>query len=142
MNSTVKAVVFWLVIMVSAFLSWQSVKTGQNVQVAPEISYSDFISQIEAGSVSKVTISGTHVNGQYRDGRSFGVTTSASPDGMLKTLHEKNVEIWFKDTTATSGPAWLLNLAPLILLAALWFFMIRQMKQRQNQTQIRDNYPR
>ncbi len=33
-----------------------------------------------------------------------------------------------RDASSGSWPSWLLNLAPLILLAALWFFMIRQMQ--------------
>jgi len=50
---------------------------------------------------------------------------------MLETLHHNNVEIWFTDTAEPTSPTWLLNIAPLILLAALWFFMIRQMKRGQ-----------
>lgn len=142
MNSTVKTVVFWLVIGVSAFLLWQVVKAGPNEQHVPDISYSEFLSQVEAGSVRKVTISGNHVNGQYRDGRPFQVRTSTSQEGMIKVLLEKNVEIWFKDGSETSWSGGLLNIAPLILLAALWFFMIRQMRQRPNQSQADSNYPR
>jgi cell division protease FtsH len=134
-NSNVKNVVFWLVIVISAFLLWQVVKSGQGAPRATEISYSEFLTQVETGNVQKVTISGTQVNGQYREGRSFRVTAPASQEAMLKALHDKNVEIWFRGTNEGSGPAWLLNVAPLILLAALWFFMIRQMKQRQNRVQ-------
>src|SRR5207245_8371892 len=45
-----------------------------------------------------------------------------------KTLRDKSVNITIKDISNGSWPTWLLNLAPLILLAALWFFMIRQMQ--------------
>jgi cell division protease FtsH len=141
-DPSVKKVVFWLVIVISAFLLWQSVRTGPNQQRIQEISYSEFLSQVDSGNVSKVTILGTHVNGQYRDGQSFQVTAPSSQEGMIRALREKNVEIWFKDTSNGGWPAWLLNLAPLILLAALWFFMIRQMKQRQNPSQTNSNYPR
>jgi len=44
MNQTIKTVVFWCVIMLSAFLLWQVVKSGQNQQRTPEISYSEFLS--------------------------------------------------------------------------------------------------
>jgi cell division protease FtsH len=138
-QSTIKTVVFWAVIVVSAYLLWQVVKSGGNVQ-APEISYSEFLSQTESGNVGKVTISGTHITGIYRDSRTFRVTAPTSQEGMLQTLHQKNVEIWFRDSAEGNWPSWLLNLAPLILLAALWFFMIRQMKQRRPQTQI-NNQP-
>ena len=141
-NSNIKNAVFWLVIVMSAFLLWQVVRSGQSTPTSPEISYSEFLTQIEAGNVQKVTISRTQVHGQYRDGRSLRVTTPASQEGMVRTLHEKNVEIWFKDTPEGGAAAWLLNLAPLILLAALWFFMIRQMKQRQSRAQSTADFSR
>ena len=130
MSQTVKNVVFWLVIMLSAFLLWQVVKSGGGDQRTPETSYSEFLSQAEGGNVTKVTISRTRITGMYRDGRPFQVVAPTSQEGMLQTLHHNNVEIWFSDTATGDWPTWLMNLAPLILLAALWFFMIRQIKQR------------
>jgi len=142
MNSNVKNLVFWLVILISAFLLWQTVKSGQRPQAVPEISYSDFLTQIEAGTVGKVTISGTHIDGQYRDGRAFRLIASASQEGMIRSLRDKNVEIWFRNSAETGWPASLLNIAPLILLAALWFFMIRQMRLRQNRAEKTTDFPR
>jgi cell division protease FtsH len=127
-NATVKTFVFWLVICLSAFLSWQVVKARPEQKI-PEISYSAFLSQVEADNVAKVTVSKNQVNGTYRDKSSF---TVISQEEMLQTLRQKNVEIWVRDASQGDWPTWLLNLAPLVLLAALWFFMIRQMKQRQS----------
>ena len=136
MDQTVKAVVFWLVIAVSAYLLWQVVKAAPNQQKTPEISYSAFLSQVDAGNVVKVTISGSQVFGWSRDNSSFRVTAPTSQEGMLQALRQKSVEIWFKDTADGGWPAWLLNLAPLVLLAALWFFMVRQMQQRQSRNSV------
>ena len=135
MKSTIKTVVFWSVIVVSAFLMWQVVKNGSNQQQTPEISYSEFLSQVEAGNVARVTISQNEVYGAYGDRSSFRVIGPAGQEGMLQLLRQKNVEIWFRNTSGGSWPAQLLgSWAPLILLAALWFFMIRQMQQRRPQT--------
>jgi len=134
MDPSVKNLVFWLVIILSAVLLWQVVKGGDTPQI-PEISYSEFLSQVDAGNVSKVSIAGNRVTGTYRDARTFRVVAPASQDGMLQTLRQKNVEIWFKDAGDAGGwPQWILNLAPLILLAALWFFMIRKIQQKKMQT--------
>src|ERR1700733_6823159 len=95
-DQTIKTIVFWCVIMISAFLLWQLVKGGQNQQKTPEISYSQFLTQVESGSVAKVTIYGSVVKGTYRDGSSFQVTAPASQDAMVQTLRQKNVEVWFK----------------------------------------------
>ena len=78
MNSNVKTVAFCAVIMVSAFLLWQAVKSDKNGARPPEISYSEFLSQVEAGSISKVVIGKAKIDGQYRDGRSFRVTGPSS----------------------------------------------------------------
>ena len=48
---------------------------------------------------------------------------------MIKTLRDKGVSMNIRDITSGSWPLQLLGTwAPLILLAALWFFMIRQMQ--------------
>lgn len=142
MNSSVKSVLFWLVIVTTGFLLWQTVKSGERPPSSIEISYSEFLNQTESGNIQKVVISGTRVDGQYRDGRSFRLTAPASQDGMLRALHDKSVEIWFTGEADGSRSAWLLNIAPLVLLAALWFFMIRQMKQRQTEAKLPGDFPR
>ena len=57
MHSTIKTVVFWGVIVFSAFLLWQTVAAKPSARSVPEISYSEFLTQVESGSVIKVTIS-------------------------------------------------------------------------------------
>jgi cell division protease FtsH len=129
MNQTLKTLVFWLVIVVSAFLLWQVVRTGSANQNVPEISYSEFLSRIANGQVSRVTIVGSEVRGLDTKGGSFRVIVSAaSQSTMLEALQQKGAEIWFRDASQGGWPNWIMNLAPLALLAALWFFMIRQMQ--------------
>ena len=131
MGNTIKTLVFWIVIAVSALLLWQVVKNGsQNTQQVPEISYSQFLSQVDSGNVGKVRIAGSSGKGTHSDGSRFRVILPASQEQMLETLRQKNVEIWYSADTSSAN--WWVNLAPLALLAALWFFMIRQMRSRAN----------
>src|SRR5579864_8255365 len=67
-----------------------------------------------------------------RDGGAFRVIVPASQEQMLEALRQKQVEVWYADKPDQSLANWLMNLAPLALLAALWFFMIRQMRSRSN----------
>ncbi len=129
MNSTVKTVVFWLVIVLSAFLLWQVVKAGGAGQKEQEINFSKFMSDVDQGNVKEVTIIGMEVRGKFQnDNSTFHTTVPANYPDMIKTLRDKGVNMTFRDVNSGSWPTWLLNLAPLILLAALWFFMIRQMQ--------------
>ena len=129
MNSTVKTVVFWLVIVLSAFLLWQVVKAGGGGQKDKEINFSQFMTDVDQGNIKEVTINGMEVRGHYRnDNSAFHTTAPANYPEMIKALQDKGVVMTFHDINSGSWPSWLLNLAPLILLAALWFFMIRQMQ--------------
>ena len=129
MNSTVKTVIFWLVIVLSAFLLWQVVRTGTGGQKERAINFSQFLSDVDQGNVSEVTITAQEVRGKFKDGNAFNTTAPANYPDMIKNLRDKGVNINIRDVTNGSWPLQLLGTwAPLILLAALWFFMIRQMQ--------------
>jgi cell division protease FtsH len=120
----------------SAFLLWQVVRSGSSSPKIREIGYSYFLSDVESGKVAEITLSKNHVDGKYQDGTLFSVTVPTSQEGMLQTLRGNNVNIFVRDEPSENGAKYLLNLAPMILLAILWFFMIRQLRQRQAQPQI------
>jgi cell division protease FtsH len=132
MNSTLKTLVFWILIVVSAFLFLQVVHSKPGSPRPPEIEYSAFISQAEAGKIASVTVTGTHIEGEYRDGKgTFQLIGPNSPAVYLGILQDMGVSIRFRDVPAENLPLRLLGTwAPLILLAVLWLFMIRQMQIR------------
>ena len=127
MNSTVKTIIFWVVILVAAVLLWQVVKQAQSGQKVQEINFSQFMQDVDQGTVKEVTLIGAEVNGKKNEGTSFHLIVPPNYPGMIKKLQEKNVNITVKDVSSGSW-GWLVNLAPLALLAALWYFMIRQMQ--------------
>jgi cell division protease FtsH len=128
-NSTVKTVVFWLVIGISALLLWQVIKMGRDGQKDKVVNFSQFLSDVDQGNVKDVTILGQEVSGKYRDNSAFHTIIPPGYSEMYKTLNDKHVEVTVKDINNGSWPLQLLGTwAPLILLGALWFFMIRQMQ--------------
>ncbi|MGI9102992.1 MAG: ATP-dependent zinc metalloprotease FtsH [Terriglobales bacterium] len=129
MNSTVKTVVFWLVIVLSGVLLWQVVKAGGTGTKEKEINFSEFMSQVDQSNVQDVTIMGTEVRGKFRNEKTqFHTIVPANYPDMYKTLQQKGVNITVKDNQGGNWSGWLVQLLPLILLAALWFIMIRQMQ--------------
>jgi cell division protease FtsH len=128
-NSTVKQVVFWLVIVLSGVLLWQVVKAGNNGVKEREINFSQFMNDVDQAKVKDVTLTGPDVRGQYANEKaSFHTTVPANYPDMIKILRDKGVNITVKDASSGGWPTALLNFAPIILLAALWIFMIRQMQ--------------
>jgi len=128
-NSTVKTVVFWLVIGLSALLLWQVIQAGRSGQKVQDINFTQFMSDVDQGKVREVTVDGMQVSGKHVDNSAFHTTAPSNYPDMIKVLRDKGVNITFKDASNGSWPLQLLGTwAPLILLGALWFFMIRQMQ--------------
>ncbi|MGC2448785.1 MAG: ATP-dependent zinc metalloprotease FtsH, partial [Candidatus Sulfotelmatobacter sp.] len=131
MNSTVKTVLFWLLIGVSALLLWEVVKGARDGQKDKEVNVTQFMSDVDQNNIREITVNGMEVRGKFRDGSAFHTTapTNYFTPEMLKNLQSKGVVINFRDVNSGSLPLQLLGTwAPLILLGALWFFMIRQMQ--------------
>jgi len=130
-NSTVKTGLFWLLIVISAVLLWQVVKSARDGQKDTELNVSQFMSDVDQGTIRELTVNGMEVRGKHKDGTAFHTTAPSNyftPE-MLKNLQSKGVSITFRDINSGSLPLQLLGTwAPLILLGALWFFMIRQMQ--------------
>jgi cell division protease FtsH len=84
---------------------------------------------VDQGHVHDLTVDGQQVKGKMSDGSAFHTTVPLNYPDMVKTLRDKGVVISFRDVNSGSLPLQLLGTwAPLILLGALWFFMIRQMQ--------------
>jgi cell division protease FtsH len=129
-NSTVKTIVFWVVIAICAVLLWELIRTGQAGPKNKEINFSQFLSEVNQGNVKEVTITGIEVTGKYKsDNSGFHLTAPSNYPDMIKTLNDKGVTMTFHDS---SSGGWmvqaLVEWAPLIVIALLWFLMIRQMQ--------------
>ena len=129
MNSTVKTVLFWLLIGVSALLLWEVVKGARDGQKDKDMTFSEFMANVDQSKVRDITVDGMQVKGKLTDNTGFHTTVPANYPDMIKKLQEKGVVMTFRDMNSGSLPLQLLGTwAPLILLGALWFFMIRQMQ--------------
>jgi len=126
-NSTVKTVLFWVMILVAAFLLWRVVQMTTGGPKEAEATFSEFQQKVDQGLVKEVNINGMEVRGKYTDGGAFHTTVPAVYPDMYKALQAKNVVVTIHDL---NGGNWtlILNLLPFALLAGLWFFMIRQMQ--------------
>jgi cell division protease FtsH len=131
-NSNVKTAILWVVLICVAVLLWQVVRTAKTPR-EKEITFSQFLADVEAGKVKKVIISGTEVHGSYRD-ESAGLRTliPANYPDTYKLLQEKGVDIEIKEVNSGNWISILVNASPFILLLAFWIFMMRQMQSGGN----------
>lgn len=126
MNNIVKNIFIWLIvaiILMTVFNQFGSRSGGDGSVV-----YSDFISQVKSGDISKVVIDGRVLHGESRDGRKF--TTYAPPDPWLVSdLLKNNVVIEAKPEEEQSLlMSMFMSWFPMILLIGVWIFFMRQMQ--------------
>ena len=89
MNSTVKTVVFWLVIVLSGVLLWQVVKAGGSGAKPDEPTFSQFLNNVDKGEVKEVTVSGTELTGKSTEGKAFHTIIPPNYPDMYKTLRTR-----------------------------------------------------
>ena len=67
MNSAVKNIVFWVVMVVTALLIWAVVKssTGERVR---DLTFTEFVNEVNKDNVRDVTISGTRSLRFFQEG--------------------------------------------------------------------------
>jgi cell division protease FtsH len=128
-NSTVKTILFWLLIAVSAVLLWEVVKNARDSQKEAELNVTQFMTDVDAGNIHEMTVNGMEVRGKRRDGSAFHSTvpTNYFTPEMLKSLKDKNVVVNFRDINGGNW-GWLIQVVPLVLIGAVWIFMLRQMQ--------------
>ena len=134
MNSTVKSILFWVFILACLVLLWQIVQKSTSNGKDQEISFSTFMDDARQGQVADVTITNSTVQGHFRNNKdaAFHTTVPANYPDMFKTLQDNKVSITVKDTQGNSWLPLLVNFSPILIIAAVWYFMIRQMQNGGN----------
>ncbi|HZB87374.1 MAG TPA: ATP-dependent zinc metalloprotease FtsH [Terracidiphilus sp.] len=136
MNSTVKTIMFWVIILVCLMLLWGVVSHGTNLGGKDaEVNYSDLLTKIDAEQVQDVVIQGSELHGHLKaDPKDqFHTTIPQSSDTLMNKLYASKVSVTLKDPQNSGLLLQLLfNVGPFILLGAIWFFMLRQMQSGGN----------
>ncbi len=133
MSSNVNKLIFWLVIVCLVIILYTVVKPG-NKKVEQPLTFSQFLTAVEAGKIKQVQITANEVKGSFveeSDGTLRTLIPSNFPD-VYKMLREKNVNVEIKEASNANMISLIINSIPFILLLALYFFMIRQMQSGGN----------
>lgn len=128
MNSFLRNVGFYLLVIFFAITAYDyfSIKP----QTVEETSYTQFLQRVDAGEVSKVTLTKNLIRAVKKDGAEFTTTAPDVPVGdenLVGKLEAKGVEIIAQNP---KDPPWWLtllsSLLPILVLVGLWFFIMNQ----------------
>ena len=125
MNGFMKNILVWLVIIMLLGALYNGFSGGDaNVNTIP---YSSFRTDVTAGKVQSVEITGQDIAGQYAGGEKFK-TVMPYDDGLVDLLVEKGVELRVEKQDSGMLMGTLLSWLPLILIFGFWIYMMRQMQ--------------
>jgi len=130
MNSNFRNFAIWVIIAVLLVGLFQLFQKPTETKAANEISYSEFLSAVETKSIDEVTIQGDRLTGTYRNGgNSFSTFAPADPN-LVEKLQSGGVKIKARPTEEDVPSIFsvLLSWFPILLLIAVWFYLMRQMQ--------------
>lgn len=87
------------------------------ITMADPVIYSEFLNEVRAGEVQRVTIEGHQAAIVLKDGTTAKTVLPADYKYALSVLQDKRVEVEIKESS-------IMNAAPFLLLAGLWIVLM------------------
>ena len=136
MNSTLKSLLFWMVLVVVGVLIWNFSLNFSGKSETP-MPFSAFLKHVESGDVVQVTIIGNEVTGNLsgaagNNGDKFRTYAPPQYERLGNKLEEKGVVINAKPETTSPWATLLYSWAPILLMIGFWIFIMRQMQSGGN----------
>jgi cell division protease FtsH len=137
LNSTLKSLLFWMVLVVVGVLIWNFSLNFSGKSETP-MPFSAFLKHVEAGDVVQVTIVGNEVTGSLSGSTGngndvkFRTYAPSQYERLGNKLDEKGVVIIAKPETTSPWATLLYSWAPILLMIGFWIFIMRQMQSGGN----------
>ncbi len=126
MNKFLKNIGIWVVIGLVMLMLFNLV--GPKESNERKISFSEFIAQIESGSLIEVTISGNQIRGVNDSNGSFQTQAPNYP-ALFEILDRHQVRVRVEPADQTNLFMAILNSwLPMILIIGIWLFFVRQIQ--------------
>ena len=130
MNSTLRSLVFWMVLVVVVVLIWN---VSTQFQTADDlVSFSDFLRQVDGGEVQSVELAGNEITGSMAGGNRFRTYAPPQYEGLVNRLVERDVAVTAREAATSPWATLLYSWAPILLIIGFWIFFMRQVQSGGN----------
>ena len=135
MNSTLKSLLFWMVLVVVGVLIWNfsNILTTKSETPVP---FSQFLKAVDDNQITSVVMVGHEITGTQNTANGTGTekfrTYAPDYEGLANKLHEKGIAIQAKPETTSPWATLLYSWAPILLMIGFWIFIMRQMQSGGN----------
>src|SRR4029079_13673242 len=129
MNSNFRNFAIWVFILLLLLALFNLFQNPSDRVRGNEISFSQLLTDVEAGNVQDVTIAGSEITRHHTDGTTFQTYAPEDP-GLVDRLNRKGVKITAQrsEEEVPSLLGVLVSWFPMLLLVAVWIFFMRQMQ--------------
>ena len=132
MNSNVRNVVLWGIVLCLVVLVWAVFRHPADAGKTPQ--FSDLYRDVQDGKVEKATFNATtgDVQGKYKNGEQFHSTVPPAFTDFQKLMLDKGVTVSVVQDNGSNWMNLLGTFLPFALVIGFWVFMMRQMQSGGN----------
>ena len=123
-----RSLALWMIIGFVVLLLFTQLQPAGPQGTQTQLAYSDFITSVNDGRVSSVTIRGQEISGRFEEGQVFRTFAPEGTD-VVGTLREKGVRI-VAEPPPQPSMLWSLFISafPALLLIGVWIYFMRRMQ--------------
>jgi cell division protease FtsH len=129
MNANLRNFALWVIIVLLLLALFTLFQNPSTRTASTDISFSEFLDQVDKNNVRDVTIQGPEIHGNFKDRGAF-TTYSPNDNTLVQRLYNKGVTISAKPLS--ENVPWFVSLLmswlPFIALIGVWIFLSRQMQ--------------
>jgi len=118
---------FWVVLFLMIVVLFNVFSSGSGGMQSREISYSEFVANVENGSIDAVTLDGEKVSFTGGDKREYYAIRPGDAD-VTDLLIQNEVAIRAEQQETSGLQAFLVSLLPFLLLIGVWIYFMNRMQ--------------
>jgi len=118
---------FWVVLFLMIVVLFNVFSSGSGGMQSREISYSEFVANVENGSIDAVTLDGEKVSFIGGDKREYYTIRPGDAD-VTNLLIQNEVAIRAEQQETSGLQAFLVSLLPFLLLIGVWIYFMNRMQ--------------
>ncbi|AXI55710.1 cell division protein FtsH [Sulfitobacter sp. JL08] len=120
-------VIFWVGLFFLILALFNMFNGSGTTMQSREMSYSDFVTAVEAGDVTKVTLDGEQVRFERTDGQNY-VAIKPEDAEITGLLINANIPVRAEQQQQSGFQTFLMSLLPFLLLIGVWIYFMNRMQ--------------
>ena len=120
-------IAFWVVLLLLVVTLFNLFSGSGSTLQSREKTYSEFVTAVEGGNVSRVTLDGEQVRYTTSDGQSYSTVKPGDAE-VTQMLIDKNIPVRAEKQQQSTFQSFLLTLLPFLLLIGVWIYFMNRMQ--------------